>query len=67
MLNEHLDRLDLLPFYGRLIATLEPVMPDFAVEMSQALIQEFKSVVQNKSKCRLDRKIRLCRFISELV
>lgn len=67
MLEQHCDRLDLLPFYGRLIATLEPVMPDLAVELSQSLIQQFRVIVRNKSKLRVDRKVRCCRFISELV
>lgn len=67
MLEEHCDRLDLLPFYGRLVATLEPVMPDLAVELSQSLIQQFRMIVRNQSKLRVDRKVRCCRFISELV
>ncbi|MFH4979310.1 hypothetical protein AB6A40_006019 [Gnathostoma spinigerum] len=67
MLETHRDRLDLLPFYGRLVATLEPVMPDLALELSHSLIHEFKSTVQNKIKKRLDWKVRNCRFISELV
>lgn len=67
MLEQHKDRLDLLPFYGRLVATLEPVMPDLALELSHALIQQFKVTVQNRSKLRVDWKVRCCRFISELV
>uniref|UniRef100_A0A0N5AUM2 MIF4G domain-containing protein n=1 Tax=Syphacia muris TaxID=451379 RepID=A0A0N5AUM2_9BILA len=66
MLEQHCDRLDLLPFYGRLVATLEPVMPDLAVELSQSLIQQFRSIVRTKSKLRVDKKVRCCRFISEL-
>lgn len=67
MLEQHRDRLDLLPFYSRLIATLEPVMPDLALEVCHALIEQFKFTVQNKSKLRVDWKVRCCRFISELV
>ncbi|VDM36735.1 unnamed protein product [Toxocara canis] len=67
MLEQHRDRLDLLPFYARLVATLEPVMPDLALELSHALIQQFRVTVQNRSKLRVDWKVRCCRFISELV
>uniref|UniRef100_A0A914ZPX4 MIF4G domain-containing protein n=2 Tax=Parascaris univalens TaxID=6257 RepID=A0A914ZPX4_PARUN len=67
MLEQYRDRLDLLPFYARLVATLEPVMPDLALELSHALIQQFRLTVQNRSKLRVDWKVRCCRFISELV
>ncbi|VDK77691.1 unnamed protein product, partial [Anisakis simplex] len=67
MLEKHRDRLDLLPFYARLVATLEPVMPDLALELSHALIQQFRLTVQNRSRLRVDWKVRCCRFISELV
>lgn len=67
MLEQHRNRLDLLPFYGRLVATLEPVMPDLALELSHSLLQQFRSFVQNKKKQRIDWKIRSVRFISELV
>lgn len=35
-------RLDLLPFYSRLIATLSPVMPHVATDLVQLLKQDFK-------------------------
>ncbi|VDK63372.1 unnamed protein product [Onchocerca ochengi] len=67
MLEQYRNRLDLLPFYGRLVATLEPVMPDLALELSHSLLQQFRTAVQNKTKQRVDLKIRCARFISELV
>ncbi|KAL3982246.1 MIF4G domain family protein [Acanthocheilonema viteae] len=67
MLEQYRNRLDLLPFYGRLVATLEPVMPDLALELSHSLLQQFRAAVQNKKKQRVDLKIRCARFISELV
>ncbi|KAK6110548.1 MIF4G domain family protein [Brugia pahangi] len=67
MLEQYRNRLDLLPFYGRLVATLEPVMPDLALELSHALLQQFRAAVQNKKRQRVDWKIRCARFISELV
>ncbi|EFO26274.2 hypothetical protein LOAG_02196 [Loa loa] len=67
MLEQHRNRLDLLPFYGRLVATLEPVMPDLALELSHSLLQQFRAAVQSKKKQRVDWKIRCARFISELV
>ena len=35
-------RLDLLPFYSRLVATLSPVMPHVATDLVQLLKQDFK-------------------------
>lgn len=67
MLEQYRNRLDLLPFYGRLVATLEPVMPDLALELSHSLLQQFRAAVQNRKKQRVDWKIRCARFISELV
>ncbi|MCP9265961.1 Regulator of nonsense transcripts 2 [Dirofilaria immitis] len=67
MLEQYRNRLDLLPFYGRLVATLEPVMPDLALELSHSLLHQFRVAVQNKTKQRVDLKIRCARFISELV
>ncbi|CAG9534469.1 unnamed protein product [Cercopithifilaria johnstoni] len=67
MLEQYRNRLDLLPFYGRLVATLEPVMPDLALELSHSLLQQFRAAVQSKKKQRVDSKIRCARFISELV
>ncbi|VDN02864.1 unnamed protein product [Thelazia callipaeda] len=67
MLEQHQNRLDLLPFYGRLVATLEPVMPDLALELSHSLLRQFRASVKNRTEYSLSRKLRCCRFISELV
>lgn len=78
LLTQHLSRYDLLPFYARFIATLEPVMPDFAVEIARTLIQQLRSYAESRSvetcskkrasrKVRIDEKIRCCRFVGELV
>lgn len=37
-----LVRLDLLPMYARLVATLDPCAPDLAPELMQQLKGEFK-------------------------
>ncbi|KHJ88975.1 MIF4G domain protein [Oesophagostomum dentatum] len=36
------SRLDLLPFYARLVASLSPVMPDLTTELSTMLIKQFR-------------------------
>uniref|UniRef100_A0A1I7XJK2 MIF4G domain-containing protein n=1 Tax=Heterorhabditis bacteriophora TaxID=37862 RepID=A0A1I7XJK2_HETBA len=36
------SRLDLLPFYARLVASLSPVMPDVSAELTNLLIKQFK-------------------------
>lgn len=41
-------RLDLLPFYSRLVATLQPLMPDLATDLVNMLRQDFKYQVRKK-------------------
>ncbi|KAK6057228.1 hypothetical protein COOONC_05258 [Cooperia oncophora] len=38
------SRLDLLPFYARLVASLSPVMPDLTTELTTMLIKQFRLV-----------------------
>ncbi|PNF37933.1 hypothetical protein B7P43_G03899 [Cryptotermes secundus] len=60
-------RLDLLPFYARFVATLHPVVPDVAVELGQFLKQDFKFHVRKKDQINIESKIKVVRFIGELV
>lgn len=41
-------RLDLLPFYGRLVAILNPVIPEIATNLTSLLKQDFKYHIRKK-------------------
>nr|XP_058955604.1 regulator of nonsense transcripts 2-like isoform X1 [Pocillopora verrucosa] len=59
-------RLDLLPMYARLVATLDPCAPDLAPELMQQLKGEFKFRVRKKDQINVESKIKTVRFIGEL-
>ena len=63
----HRNRQDLLPFYARLVATLNPCMPDIAVQLGQYLKQEFRWQLRKKDQMKIESKLKVCRFIGELV
>lgn len=60
-------RLDLLPFYARLMATLQPLMPDLATDLVNMLRQDFRYQVRKKDQINIESKIKVVRFIGELV
>ncbi|XP_064084936.1 regulator of nonsense transcripts 2-like [Macrobrachium nipponense] len=60
-------RLDLLPFYSRLVATLQPLMPDLATDLVNMLRQDFRYQVRKKDQINIESKIKVVRFIGELV
>uniref|UniRef100_T1IJL6 Regulator of nonsense transcripts 2 n=1 Tax=Strigamia maritima TaxID=126957 RepID=T1IJL6_STRMM len=60
-------RLDLLPFYARLVATLHPCMPDVALDLSAMLKQDLKYHVRKKDQINIESKVKIVRFIGELV
>ncbi|XP_047478568.1 regulator of nonsense transcripts 2-like [Penaeus chinensis] len=60
-------RLDLLSFYSRLVATLQPLMPDLATDLVNMLRQDFKYQVRKKDQINIESKIKVVRFIGELV
>ncbi|KAG7311274.1 hypothetical protein JYU34_002305 [Plutella xylostella] len=60
-------RLDLLPFYSRFAAILYPVIPDVCVDLCQMLKQDFKYHVRKKDQINIESKIKVVRFIGELV
>ncbi|KAJ4432503.1 hypothetical protein ANN_21123 [Periplaneta americana] len=60
-------RLDLLPFYSRLIATLHPFVPIISSCVVQHLRQEFKYHFRKKNQINIESKIKVVRFIGELV
>ncbi|KAI8428186.1 hypothetical protein MSG28_002421 [Choristoneura fumiferana] len=60
-------RLDLLPFYSRFAANLYPVLPDVCMDLCQMLKQDFKYHVRKKDQINIESKIKVVRFIGELV
>jgi len=59
--------LELLPFYARLVATLNQVFPDLKVPLVEALRRQFHGLLRSKDQKRLGSKIKNARFIGELV
>ncbi|CAI2187929.1 7012_t:CDS:10, partial [Funneliformis geosporum] len=59
-------RLELLPYYSRLIATLNPHYPDITETVLHELECEFRSMQRKKTNDFLEIKIKNIRFISEL-
>ncbi|XP_074025412.1 UPF2 regulator of nonsense mediated mRNA decay [Leptinotarsa decemlineata] len=60
-------RLDLLPFYARFVAILQPALPEVGNELCQMLRQDFKYHVRKKDQINIESKIKVVRFIGELV
>ncbi|XP_046682701.1 regulator of nonsense transcripts 2 isoform X2 [Homalodisca vitripennis] len=60
-------RLDLLPFYARLVAILNPLLPDIATDLSVLLKHDFKYHIRKKDQINIESKLKVIRFISELV
>ena len=54
-------------FYIRMVATLNPCMPDIAVQLGQYLKQEFRWQLRKKDQMKIESKLKVCRFIGELV
>uniref|UniRef100_A0A2C9JCU8 Regulator of nonsense transcripts 2 n=1 Tax=Biomphalaria glabrata TaxID=6526 RepID=A0A2C9JCU8_BIOGL len=67
LLSVHRTRYDLLPFYSRLVAILEPCMPELASDLVQALKSDFKWHVRKKDQINIESKLKIVRFIGELV
>lgn len=60
-------RLDLLPFYARFVAILQPALPEIGNELCQMLKQDFKYHIRKKDQINIESKIKVVRFIGELV
>ncbi|XP_026470757.1 regulator of nonsense transcripts 2-like [Ctenocephalides felis] len=60
-------RLDLLPFYARLAATVSLVNADVGNDLAQMLKQDFKYHVRKKDQINIESKIKVVRYIGELV
>jgi regulator of nonsense transcripts 2 len=60
-------RLDLLPFYSRFVAILNPCMPEISNDLSLLLLNDFRFHVRKKDQINIESKIKTVRFIGELV
>lgn len=58
-------RLDMLPFIGRLLATLKPYVPEVVAEINQSLLGQFIFLFHRREPI-LGTRSRICRFIGEL-
>lgn len=59
-------RLDLLPFYARLVSTLSPCLPDIATDLVWLLKGSFRSHLRKKDQMHTESKVKTVRFIGEL-
>ncbi|CAI2352214.1 unnamed protein product [Caenorhabditis sp. 36 PRJEB53466] len=55
MIEPASSRMDVLPFYARLVATLENVMPDLTTEIVTQLLERFRGFIQGKPTAGGDR------------
>ena len=60
-------RYDLLPFYSRFVATLNPCMPEVASDLVVLLKGDFKWHVRKKDQINIESKLKTVRFIAEMV
>ncbi|OMJ10802.1 Regulator of nonsense transcripts 2 [Smittium culicis] len=59
-------RQDLIPFYSRFIATLDPFIPTIGAGVVDGLDSEFRWLIRNRIKDLLEVRLRNARYISEL-
>ena len=60
-------RLDLLPFYARFVAILQPCISELATELAALVASDFRYHVRKKDQVNIEAKIKSARFIGELV
>ncbi|KAI8610142.1 armadillo-type protein [Chytriomyces sp. MP71] len=60
------QRLDVLPYYSRLIATLSPFMPDVSEKVLAALEKEFHFHQKKTDRTFVEEKVKVVRYIGEL-
>jgi regulator of nonsense transcripts 2 len=60
------QRMDLVAFYSRFVAIVNPVMPDVGLQLCQLLINDFKFLVRKKHQIFIETKNKIIRFIGEL-
>ncbi|XP_065186953.1 regulator of nonsense transcripts 2-like [Sycon ciliatum] len=60
------SRLDMLPFCGRFVATLDPCLPDIAIELCQWIKKDFRFLIFKKGQTNIESKIKCVRYMGEL-
>ncbi|KAG2176033.1 hypothetical protein INT44_000512 [Umbelopsis vinacea] len=60
------SRVDLLPYYARLVATLNPYYPDVGDAILVTLEHEFKGLFRKKSADLLETRVKNIRYLAEL-
>ncbi|CAI8037046.1 Regulator of nonsense transcripts 2 [Geodia barretti] len=65
LFNVDKNRMDLIPFYARLVATLAPCVDDLAPLLVDMLLRDFRFQVRKKDQIHIHSKIKNCRFIGE--
>ncbi|KAK3753991.1 hypothetical protein QZH41_009266, partial [Actinostola sp. cb2023] len=66
LFNVQRTRLDLLPIYSRLVATLDQCVNDISPELVRLLKGEFRHHVKKKDQINLESKIKTSRLIGEM-
>ncbi|KAI8967877.1 armadillo-type protein [Mycotypha africana] len=66
LLSVQRHRVDLLPYYSRLIAILNRYFPDIGEMTVEALVYEFRGLQRRKTQDLLETRIKNIRFLSEL-
>ena len=66
LFNVNRIRLDLLPFYSRLVATLAPCLPDVPQDLVWLLKKEIRFQLRKKDQILIESKIKNVRFLGEL-
>eukprot|EP00029_Vermamoeba_vermiformis_P002932 TRINITY_DN1329_c0_g1_i5.p1 TRINITY_DN1329_c0_g1~~TRINITY_DN1329_c0_g1_i5.p1 ORF type:complete len:1191 (+),score=394.25 TRINITY_DN1329_c0_g1_i5:17-3589(+) len=67
MYTVHRSKLDWLPYFGRLTATLNQYWKDVGPNLVSLLEDEFKALYQEKNQINIETKVKNIRFLSELV
>ncbi|KAH8416730.1 hypothetical protein KR222_000276, partial [Zaprionus bogoriensis] len=60
-------RLDILPFLSRFVAIVHMCNTDVALDLSELLRKEFKWHIRKKNQLNIESKLKIVRFIGELV
>lgn len=67
LFNVQRTRLDLLPFFARLTATIYRYVPSVGNELVNLLRQDFRNLFKKKDQINIESKVKNVRFIGELV
>ena len=60
-------RMDLIPFYARLVATLYPCLDDVATTLVEILIKDLRFQIKKKDQVHIHSKLKNVRFIGTLL